>query len=224
MIFGQRTPQAESSTLLSERREYIHMKEFWNERYAIDSYVYGTYPNAFFKAQIDQLTPGKVLLPGEGEGRNAVYAASEGWDVFAFDSSIEARKKALRLATEYDAEFNYAVYDLNEYPFPENMFDAVGLVYFHLPASLRIRLHHSVAKSLKPGGKVILEAFHPEQLHYKTGGPGNPDMLYTSEMLREDFRDLSIQLMDEIEWELNEGMHHRGKAFITRFVAIKTVR
>lgn len=46
--------------------------------------AYGTEPNAFFKAQLDQLTPGRLLLPAEGEGRNAVYAAKKGWEVAAF--------------------------------------------------------------------------------------------------------------------------------------------
>ena len=55
------------------------MKEFWNERYSQEAYAYGTEPNAFFKSRIDQLSPGKLLLPAEGEGRNAVYAATKGF-------------------------------------------------------------------------------------------------------------------------------------------------
>tara|TARA_R100001377_G_C3182541_1_gene107226 strand:+ start:629 stop:811 length:183 start_codon:yes stop_codon:yes gene_type:complete len=44
---------------------------------------YGTEPNDFFKQQIDKLKPGKILIPEEGEGRNAVYAASQGWKLMA---------------------------------------------------------------------------------------------------------------------------------------------
>ena len=61
------------------------MKEFWNERYSQEAYAYGTEPNAFFKSRIDQLSPGKLLLPAEGEGRNAVYAATKGFEVSAYD-------------------------------------------------------------------------------------------------------------------------------------------
>jgi hypothetical protein len=70
----------------------------WNERYGADEYVYGKEPNGFLKEFIDNHPPGKILLPAEGEGRNAVYAASKGWEVTAFDFSEEGKKKALKLA------------------------------------------------------------------------------------------------------------------------------
>ena len=52
------------------------MKDFWNERYDEESYAYGNSPNVFFKQQLDKLKVGSLLLPAEGEGRNAVYALS----------------------------------------------------------------------------------------------------------------------------------------------------
>lgn len=52
--------------------------EFWNERYSANETVYGDKPNKFFKQFIDTHKPGKILLPAEGEGRNALYAASKG--------------------------------------------------------------------------------------------------------------------------------------------------
>ncbi len=73
-------------------------KEMWNKRYARTDFVYDTVPNEFFKQQLLKLTPGKILLPAEGEGRNAVFAAKKGWKVDAFDSSIEALKKAEKWA------------------------------------------------------------------------------------------------------------------------------
>ena len=74
------------------------MREMWNKRYAQTDFVYGTEPNEFFEQQLLKLTPGKILLPAEGEGRNAVFAAKKGWEVYAFDSSIEAMKKAEKWA------------------------------------------------------------------------------------------------------------------------------
>ena len=73
------------------------MKDFWNERYANEEFIYGTEPNDFFKQQLDKLQPGKLLLPAEGEGRNAVYAASKGWDVKAFDMSDKRQGKSLEI-------------------------------------------------------------------------------------------------------------------------------
>ncbi len=56
--------------------------EFWDIRYSDSEYAYGTEPNVYFKSFIDTHSSGKILLPGEGEGRNAVYAAVKGWEVF----------------------------------------------------------------------------------------------------------------------------------------------
>ena len=74
------------------------MKNFWDERYSNKEFVYGTLPNQFFKDQLDKLKPGKILMVGEGEGRNAVYAAKLGWQVDAIDSSNVAKEKAAKLA------------------------------------------------------------------------------------------------------------------------------
>lgn len=72
--------------------------ERWNERYSTDEFAYGEEPNAYFKEQLDKLNAGAILFPAEGEGRNAVFAATRGWRVAAFDISTEGKKKALRLA------------------------------------------------------------------------------------------------------------------------------
>ena len=83
--------------------------EIWNDRYKSSDYIYGEIPNNFFKNFIDNETPGKILLPAEGEGRNAVYAAKKGWKCFAFDFSIIARKKALQLVEKNNVKI---IYDL----------------------------------------------------------------------------------------------------------------
>jgi hypothetical protein len=62
------------------------MKEMWNKRYAAKEFAYGTKPNAFFKMSLEKYhSKGSLLLGAEGEGRNAVYAATKGLAVFAFD-------------------------------------------------------------------------------------------------------------------------------------------
>jgi len=63
------------------------MKEFWNERYAKNEFIYGTEPNEFFRKELEILPAGKIILPCDGEGRNAVFAAKLGWKVNAFDFS-----------------------------------------------------------------------------------------------------------------------------------------
>jgi len=85
------------------------MQQFWDERYAAPAFAYGTEPNVFLKAQLNKMTPGSILFPCEGEGRNAVYAASLGWGVSAFDYSVSGRDKALMLANQQDVDITYQI-------------------------------------------------------------------------------------------------------------------
>ena len=193
------------------------MKHFWNERYSLPEYVYGDTPNTFFREQLEKLKPGTILLPGEGEGRNAVWAASAGWLADAVDYSEMAREKAMQLAAYKKTRLNqYFVEDLNAFiPF-ENYYDAIALVFVHLMPTDRQLLHQKLIKALKPGGTIIIEAFHPDQLQYNSGGPKNSEMLYTHEMLSEDFKGLRINYLDEGIYHLSEGNFHRGEAALVR--------
>ncbi len=112
------------------------MQEFWNQRYSLYDYGYGIKPNKFFKKQIDRLNPGKLLLPGEGEGRNAVYAAKRGWEVTAVDFSVKAQIKANRLAADHNVEINYIVDNLENSVIPEDTFNAAALIYVQLDGRL----------------------------------------------------------------------------------------
>ena len=197
------------------------MKNFWNERYSEKEYIYGVDPNVFLAEQLKNLKPGKIILPCEGEGRNAVYAASLDWEVHAFDSSEVGREKALQLAKEKGVSINYAVDDATTITYAENSVDVVAFIYAHFPATIRKQIHQKAITWLKPGGKLILEAFNPQQLQYNSGGPKDLSMLYTEDMMKEDFTSLNINLIQNLMTELNEGKYHKGKASIIRVVGTK---
>ena len=139
------------------------MKDMWEERYAADEYAYGEEPNAFFKACLDRLpAPGRLLLPGEGEGRNAVYAARQGWKVDAFDFSAAGRDKALRLAERHGVHIEYEVADYKTAHIEPGAYDAVALIFTHKHDSIRRAVHRRLASALKPGGHLFLEAYSQE--------------------------------------------------------------
>lgn len=193
--------------------------QFWNERYGNEEYVYGKSPNVYFYQEIQKLTPGKLLLPCEGEGRNAVAAAELGWEVTAFDQSEVGKKKALVLAAEKGVSIDYKVGQLQDLDFSESSFDAIGLVFAHMPFTERENFHRSVSKLLKLGGYLILEGFHVKQLGKNSGGPQQKEMLFTEEMLRSDFSNLTIQTIIDLEVDLDEGLYHKGKAHVIRMLA-----
>ena len=140
------------------------MKEFWNQRYATHETVYGKAPNLYFKSILDSLTPGSLLMPAEGEGRNAVYAASLGWKVEAFDYSSVAQEKALQLAEANDVTIKYDVLELNEFK-ANKQYAAIGLIYVHLPTKERFVFHQKMIDALLPGGVLIIEAFSKTQIN-----------------------------------------------------------
>jgi SAM-dependent methyltransferase len=194
---------------------------FWNERYSQRDFVYGESPNLFFAETLSLIKPGNIILPCDGEGRNAVFASTKGWNVQAFDLSEAGKLKADHLALKYGTVIQFQITDALLATYPENSVDVVALIYTHLPPMVRETLHQNIIKWLKPGGKVILETFCPEQLKNSSGGPKDINMLYTKELLSADFKDLSIELLDYVQIKLNEGKYHEGLADVIRMIATK---
>lgn len=202
------------------------MKSHWNDRYAQEAYAYGETPNLFLKSEIDKLNPGKILFPAEGEGRNAVYASSLGWDTKAFDQSEEGKKKAIKLAEKIGVEVDYIIEDIYKLPYAESSFDALALIYAHFPSDLKSGFHKHLIRFVKPGGVVIFEAFCKDHLEYvmrnpSVGGPKDIDMLFSKEELLEDFAGFEVILLEEVEVELKEGVYHNGIGKVIRFVGKK---
>ncbi len=197
------------------------MSLHWDERYNRKEYVYGSTPNVFFENQLTDLKPGDILLPCEGEGRNALFAAQSNWNVVAFDSSEVGKNKAMALATQNNVSYDYQILDVNEANFEPESFDVIALIYAHFKPQLRSKFHATIQRWLKPEGKIILEAFNPEQLNYNSGGPKDLDMLYSTDILSKDFEGMKIELIETSTIVLDEGAFHQGDAAVIRFVAQK---
>jgi len=196
------------------------MNQFWNQRYAENETVYGHHPNAYFKLKLDQIKASTILLPAEGEGRNALYAASNGWKVNAFDYSETAKEKALANAIKNSVDIVYDVMDIDQYK-PMNQYQAIGLIYVHLPPARRSVFHQKVIDSLMPGAILIMEAFSKAQLNHQSGGPKVIEELYSKSDLINDFKDIDIIELEELEIVLDEGPFHQGKASVIRLFAKK---
>ena len=197
------------------------MSSFWNERYGAKIYAYGKEPNVFFAEQLNKLPVGKIILPCEGEGRNAVYAATKGWEVEAFDLSVAGKSKALQLAGKTKIDISYVIEDATDIVYPKNSFDVVAFIYAHFPKNIRMDIHKKAMSWLKPGGRIILEAFNSLQILNKSGGPKDLDLLYNTDMILNDFYGLETELIQNIQIDLREGKLHEGKSDIVRYIGIK---
>jgi 2-polyprenyl-3-methyl-5-hydroxy-6-metoxy-1,4-benzoquinol methylase len=197
------------------------MNMFWDERYSDSEYVYGVQPNEFFKAQLAKLKSGRLLQLGEGEGRNAVYAAKQGWLVDAVDSSKQAKTKALSLAEENNVSINYNVEPLEDFVPQKAEYDAVGIIFVHLEFDLSKKVHARAIEALKPGGKIILQVFEKEQLGRTSGGPKTLDQLYTLDDIRNNFESLTTEILHKEVIMLSEGKFHSGEGVVISFVGVK---
>lgn len=197
------------------------MTDFWNERYAQEEYAYGLQPNVFFKDAIGEIPKGKLLFPAEGEGRNAVFAAQLGYEVYAFDTSKEGKIKADKLAEAYGVTLDYNVGNLEALNYPENYFDAVILIYAHVPAEVRTEFCQHLLRLLKPNGQIIFEGFSQEQLQYTSGGPKNSEMLFSESQVKNDFLNVTFDLLTTEVISLDEGKYHQGLGSVVRFKAKK---
>jgi 2-polyprenyl-3-methyl-5-hydroxy-6-metoxy-1,4-benzoquinol methylase len=200
------------------------MQEFWESRYGVtEEYVYGTEPNAFLVSQRSLLAPGlKALSIADGEGRNGVWLARQELEVLTLDYSQAALAKAQALARSRGVSIRCECVDLEHWNWPRQEFDVVVSIFAHFPSGLRPRLHQAMWDALKPGGVLILEAFHPNQVQYRSGGPSDPAMLYTADLLRQDFAGAEFLHLQETTAELNEGPYHAGMAALTQMAARKS--
>ncbi|WP_317124591.1 SAM-dependent methyltransferase [Mesonia aquimarina] len=125
------------------------MKDFWNDKFETEEYIYGKKPNNYLIEKLKHLKPGKILFAAEGEGRNAVFAAKQNWQVEAFDLSENAKNKALKFAQENNVEINYKLQEFLEIPYQEQSFDAVALIYAHFEKDKKQAYFKQLDKLLK---------------------------------------------------------------------------
>lgn len=143
----------------------------WDEEYSIEDYVYGREPNEFLRDRFSSISLGRVLCLAEGEGRNAVFLAKEGYDVTGVDVSAVGLRKAERLAFEQGVTVKLICADLTIFDLSENRWDGIVSIFCHLLEKQRRDLYGRVERALKPTGTLLIESYTPKQLSSNTGGP-----------------------------------------------------
>jgi SAM-dependent methyltransferase len=193
----------------------------WDEKYSIEGYVFGRSPNDFLAEMTDRLSVGNVLCLAEGEGRNAVHLAREGFVVTAVDSSNVGLIKAEKLAQEYGVTIETVSADLEEYIIEENAWDSIISISCHVHPDLRRRLHAGVVSGLKEGGTFLLEAYTPKQLEFGTGGPPSAELMMDLAALRKELIGLEFIHGKELIRNVVEGVNHTGKSSVVQVLGKK---
>ena len=193
----------------------------WNERFATEHYIYGTEPNDFLRHHYSAIPLGKVLCLAEGEGRNAVFLAQQGYQVTAVDGSDIGLEKAQKLAAERGVNIETIHADLADFDLGSERWDGIISIFGHLPSSLRTKVYRQAVKALKPGGVLLLEGYAKEQLQYQTGGPRDEDLLLSIAALQQELDGLNFNHLEALEREVLEGSLHTGKAAVIQVIANK---
>ena len=199
----------------------------WDERYSAEDYAYGTEPNDFLAAHAHMLPKGRVLSLAEGEGRNAVFLAGQGYEVTAVDQSSVGLSKARQLAERKGVSIETIVADLAEFDIEAQAWEGIVSISAHVPRSIRKGLHRRVVDGLKPGGVLLLEAYTPRQL--ETAGKGGPgaeqsERFMTLAELHQELQGLDFVIARETEREVNEGKYHQGPGAVVQVVAKKPTK
>ncbi len=194
-------------------------RDFWNEKFATIDYAYGTEPNDFLVSAVTHLKRGETLSLAEGEGRNAVWLAQQGFTVSAIEQSEKGVAKTLRLALQRGVIVMAERGELETFHIQPNSWDLVVSIYAHTPQELRRKLHRQVVAGLKPGGVFVLEAYTPAQIANNTGGPKDASLMPTAELLRSELAGLVFDRIEEVERDVVEGSLHTGTAHVVQVVA-----
>jgi SAM-dependent methyltransferase len=199
--------------------KWANPKAMWDERFSQTEPVYGEGPNRYLRSQVHRLAPAaKVLVPADGYGRNGIWLAKHGFRVHTVDLSPVGVERARKSAEAAGVSIEIEAADLGAWNWPLSEFDAVVCIFFHLPSTVRGRIHRSMLNALQPGGIVILEAFTPAQLQFPSGGPKQVDLLYSADLLRDDFAGAEILLLEEKVAELEEGALHSGPGAVVQAI------
>lgn len=192
----------------------------WDERYSASDNLFGDKPSPLLLKHRSLLHPGmEVLAIGDGEGRNGVWLAEQGLHVLSVDISPVALARAEARAADRGVEVATLCVDVLEWDWPIAAFDLVVCVFVHFPQQTRPLVHRAMQHALKPGGLLMLEAFHRDQIGLDSGGPSDPSLLYTLHELEHAFVDCRILTLEQCETDVEIDGICQGKGAVVHLVA-----
>jgi len=168
-------------------------RDDWDRRYAAVENLWATRPNRFLVAEAQDLPPGRALDLACGEGQNAIWLATLGWEVTGVDYSEVAITKARARAERDGVAVEFTSADLVEYDPAPAAYDLVLVLYLHIPSAERGAVHAKASAAVAPGGTFLLLGHDLANATEGVGGPSDRDLLYTADEIAAELPDLEIE-------------------------------
>lgn len=179
-------------------------REDWDRRYSSVEHLWAVKPNRFLVGEAADLSPGRALDLACGEGQNAIWLATLGWDVVGVDFSEAAIAKARSRAERDGVHIELACADLLEYEAATSAFDLVLLLYLHVPEAERRQVLTKAGGALAPGGTLVLVGHDLTNVTDGVGGPSDPALLYTPDQIAGELPgDLEIEKAERVLREVD---------------------
>ena len=197
----------------------------WEDRYAnAGGYLFGEAPAKMLVENpwvIDGANT--CLCVADGEGRNSVWLAEQGLSVTSFDLSSTAVERARSLASKAGVSVEAHVNDWEGWDWSQTFDLVVAIFVQFMGPEDRVRQFETLRQAVRPGGRLVLHGYTPEQVTFGTGGPPNAENMYTAELLNDTFGDWRLLRLAAYEREVQEGRGHSGQSALIDLVADKTV-
>ena len=195
----------------------------WDDRFAGETYMFGTEPAQALVRHLDRLhNGGTTLAVADGEGRNSVFLAKKGFAVTAMDSSKVGIAKAEKLSAQHGVAPAFELADIYDYEWHKHSYDNLVAIFIQFaPPEMWASIFEGMKSALRKGGVLMLHGYTPKQVEYGTGGPSNPAHMYDCDMLANAFADMDILVNEAYEAVLDEGPGHSGQSALIDFIAVK---
>jgi SAM-dependent methyltransferase len=180
-------------------------RQVWDERHAAREPIESHEPDPSLAAVAGGLVPGRAIDLAAGDGRNAIWLAARGWQVTAVDFSAVALDRARAAAEEAGASVAWVNADLLEWRPEARSFELVAVMFLHLPAHERRAVYAGAAEAVAPGGRLLVVGHDLSNLTAGTGGPQDPDVLFTPERIAGDLAGLVVERAEVVRRDVGEG-------------------
>ena len=189
-------------------------RPYWEDRYSSPGFTWSGNPNAVLVAEVTPLAPGRALDVGSGEGGDALWLASRGWQVTGVDIATAALDKARAHAESVNpaaaARIRWEQHDITDWSPEPQSFDLVSAQFMQLAEPARSVLFRTLAAAVAPGGTLLIVGHDAVGVEFDEPRAHMRDLMFTAE-------DVVAAIADELTVETAEsrarqldGAHEHG--------------